>query len=279
MNPMAPTVEQICLRASKAAHSVFMPPDRTLCRVLGLLKMYFPASDESMTPHVALDGCWEAHVTSSVWRLIEPGMTVLNAGAHVGYYALLAAMLVGSKGRVDAFEPCEEHRVLLRANARINGLAAVVHEGWDALWDGRGGETYLCWQAGRQSEASMLAERQIGDVWRRERAYTASLDEFADDTVPRPDVMILDAEGAEPHIIRGAANKIRQSPIGPWIVCDWNPVAFKSCREGASALLDLGYLISRINADGTWSVLQPDEFRNLAEPAMLVCKRHPGGAE
>lgn len=279
MNPLAPTVEQICMRSTKAAQSVYSPPDRTLCRVLGMLKMYFPAGDESMTPHVALDGCWEAHVTSSVWRIVEPGMTVLNAGAHVGYYALLAARIVGPKGRVDAFEPLEELRCMLKANASLNGVESIVHVGYDALWDVCESEPALYWRRGRQSEASMCSTYQMTNSWRREAVYTARLDDFDDGAIPRPDVMILDAEGAEPHIIRGAESKIRESPFGPWIVCDWNPVAFKSCREGAEALLSLGYLISRINADGTWTMLQPDEFRNLAEPTMIVCKRHPGGAE
>lgn len=276
MNVMAPTVEQVCFRSAKAAQAIYMPPDRTLCRVLGMFKMFFPAADESMTPHVAMDGCWEAHVTSSAWRIIEPGMTVLNAGAHVGYYALMAAKIVGPRGRVDAFEPNPLLHPLLRSNVRLNGCDGVVHaEPRRALWGCSASKT-VGWMWDRVSEGTLF----FSNCGLSQATEACSVDDLAaSEGLPRPDVMILDAEGSEPLIIRGAAKKIRQNPIGPWIICDWNPVAYDTCRNGADVLLDLNYLISRINDDGSWSALQPDDFRNLSEPAMLVCKRHPGGAE
>lgn len=37
--------------------------------------------------------------------LIRPGMSVIDAGAHVGYFTRLLAELVDSQGKVYAFEP------------------------------------------------------------------------------------------------------------------------------------------------------------------------------
>src|SRR5262245_29727177 len=38
-------------------------------------------------------------------KLVRPGMTVIDAGANVGQYTLLASQAVGSEGHVYSFEP------------------------------------------------------------------------------------------------------------------------------------------------------------------------------
>src|SRR5947207_749681 len=53
-------------------------------------------------------------------RLVSPGDTVVDAGAHVGYMTLLAALAAGASGKVWSFEP---HPELFRV-ARQNVAAA-----------------------------------------------------------------------------------------------------------------------------------------------------------
>ncbi len=53
-------------------------------------------------------------------RLLRPGMTVLDAGAHHGLYTLLASKRVGRRGRVIAFEPSPRERKRLRRHLRAN---------------------------------------------------------------------------------------------------------------------------------------------------------------
>ena len=54
-------------------------------------------------------------------RTLQPGATFLDIGANVGFFSLLAARLVGARGRVYAFEPdpipCESLVRSARANA------------------------------------------------------------------------------------------------------------------------------------------------------------------
>ena len=38
-------------------------------------------------------------------RMVARGSTVFDVGAHVGFYTLLASVVVGPAGRVFAFEP------------------------------------------------------------------------------------------------------------------------------------------------------------------------------
>jgi FkbM family methyltransferase len=60
---------------------------------------------------------------------LRPGDAVIDVGANIGSYTLLAAKLVGAAGRVDAFEPAPRTAARLRENLALNGFSwVVVHE-------------------------------------------------------------------------------------------------------------------------------------------------------
>ncbi len=48
---------------------------------------------------------YEKEVVALVKRLVKPGMTAIDVGGHIGYYALALARQVGPEGRVIVFEP------------------------------------------------------------------------------------------------------------------------------------------------------------------------------
>jgi FkbM family methyltransferase len=64
--------------------------------------------------------------TTTFRQQIRPGMVVVDLGANIGVYTLLAASLVGEKGRVYAFEPDPENYALLAKNVQANGYRNVV---------------------------------------------------------------------------------------------------------------------------------------------------------
>jgi FkbM family methyltransferase len=71
-------------------------------------------------------GVWDILGTRLVRHALRPGMTVLDVGANIGYYSLVAAIQVGPKGLVQSFEPHDEIRERLTRNVAHNGLANVV---------------------------------------------------------------------------------------------------------------------------------------------------------
>ncbi|OJW22063.1 MAG: hypothetical protein BGO49_14925 [Planctomycetales bacterium 71-10] len=48
---------------------------------------------------------WEPHLTKIFFEVVRPGDLVVDIGANIGYFSLLASKLVGPEGRVIAFEP------------------------------------------------------------------------------------------------------------------------------------------------------------------------------
>ena len=68
-------------------------------------------------------GVFDLAVSEVLWRLAEPGDTVVDAGANVGCMSCVLAARLGSRGTVLAFEPFAQVHAELQANV----------ESWKAL--------------------------------------------------------------------------------------------------------------------------------------------------
>ena len=79
-------------------------------------------------------GAWEAPVARRFLSMIRPGDRVLDIGANIGQYTLLASSAVGPEGRVYAVEASPSMAQRLRTNIAVNQLSNVsVIEA--AAWD------------------------------------------------------------------------------------------------------------------------------------------------
>src|SRR5262245_31899943 len=72
--------------------------------------------DPGVAAELARSGFWELPETLVVLATVRPGARVVDVGAQVGYYAILAARAARSTGRVYAFDPAPENHRLLAAN-------------------------------------------------------------------------------------------------------------------------------------------------------------------
>jgi tRNA G37 N-methylase Trm5 len=68
---------------------------------------------------------YEPDESNIMLTVLREGDTVIDVGANVGFFTVLAATLVGSKGHVVAFEPGVECVVRLRSNLALNDLGNV----------------------------------------------------------------------------------------------------------------------------------------------------------
>lgn len=75
---------------------------------------------------VAVSGIWEPSATAIVRDLLAPGDVVVDIGAHVGCFSLLASGAVGPAGRVFALEPSPARHRELQRNLALNGVTNVV---------------------------------------------------------------------------------------------------------------------------------------------------------
>jgi FkbM family methyltransferase len=69
---------------------------------------------------------YEAGTTRLFQVLLKPGMTVVDVGAHIGYYTVLASRLVREEGRVYAFEPDPDTFAVLIENIKTKAIPNVL---------------------------------------------------------------------------------------------------------------------------------------------------------
>ncbi len=90
-------------------------------------KMYI---DPKRNPAIALYdiGGYENAETQLFERHIKDGDVVLDLGANIGYFTLIAAKCVGANGKVYAFEPDPTNFSFLKKSVEINNYKNVICE-------------------------------------------------------------------------------------------------------------------------------------------------------
>jgi hypothetical protein len=53
---------------------------------------------DPITENLILNGIWEPYTTEVFHKLLREGMVIVDIGANIGYFTLLAASLVGDTG-------------------------------------------------------------------------------------------------------------------------------------------------------------------------------------
>jgi len=158
-----------------------------------------------------LKGTFERAEGDFLWRLLQPGMTVLDIGAHHGYYTLLASRRVGQSGRVFAFEPSPRERQKLRWHLRGNHCSNV--EVVDGALGASAGQAELFLAPGRETGCNSLRLPAVRGSPRKLSVTIDTLDEFLSRRgIERVDFLKLDVEGAELSVLEGGEQLLSRQP-------------------------------------------------------------------
>ncbi|UCH51026.1 MAG: FkbM family methyltransferase [Chloroflexota bacterium] len=149
---------------------------------------------------------YEQYETKLFRQYVTADMTVVDIGANVGYYTLLAAKLVGAKGKVFAFEPEPENYALLVRNIKMNGYKNAIPERKAVSNKTGKANLFLNKETGAHG---LLSDREgiIGTM----TVETVSLDEYFKGKEHPIDIIKIDVEGAELAVLRGMQNIIKNN--------------------------------------------------------------------
>lgn len=232
--------------------------------------------EESALDAQLRSGTFERAETRFVESILRPGMTVLDIGAHHGYYTLLASMLVGSQGRVIAFEPSPRERIRLERHIRLNNCANVRVE--QIAVGASPGRAELFLVEGVEDYCNSLRPPAVNAETRRVSVEVVTLDEFLSSTgLTEVHFVKLDVEGAELDVLRGASNLLRQ-PLRPVFMVEVYDLRTQpwgyAARDIVQFLAERGYTWFGLADNGTPVPIHAgkDSFdANLvAVPAQLV---------
>ena len=207
----------------------------------------FTAPDDAAVGRSVRQGLYEPEVCVQFRRVLRPGMGVLDLGANIGFFALLAASLVGAGGSVLAIEPNPRNVRLLEASRRVNGFAQL------SVLQVAAGRSHglLVLNSSYSNGTTAGLPDDVAGVLAAETVPALRIDSV----VPagsRIDLIKIDVEGAEYTALLGCEATIRAHR--PTIISEFSP----GLMPGISGIDGPGYLSWLTGLGYELSVLRPD---------------------
>lgn len=209
---------------------------------------------------IYLYGFSDEGLTQILTKYLKSGMTVIDIGAHIGYETLLAAKIVGTGGKVLAFEPTPSTYNLLYKNTNkfsnitINNIAIWSQSTVLKFFD------YGVFDSGLNSFFKPRVSKAISNTLkgRSINVSAMSLDDYINTYKIKPDFVKIDAESAEYDILIGMRRKVMS--FKPIIVLEIGdlPSQVGKTQKCIKFLKDLGYKVLEYNQ----GIIQEHKLRN-----------------
>jgi FkbM family methyltransferase len=232
-------------------------------------------------------GTYERPTQMFLMRVMRAGDAFVDVGAHIGYFSLLAAALVGETGRVVAVEPIAENYAQLSRHIAENDLSWVTPvnaviadaDGERAIFfnaDNDGG--HALWDPAKHPANELTRQNPRADSVASLRLGTL----LAENDVDRVRLMKIDTEGAEASIL-DAARDVFDAGRVDFIIMEVNLTGLQNMGTDIDGLFELarelGFVVCLLQADGSAPVLLARDNRPdpryvynvlLASPAALA---------
>jgi FkbM family methyltransferase len=207
---------------------------------------------------------YEAEMWGMVMAEARPGDVVADVGASIGLYTVALANRVGPEGQVYSFEPDPVSYDWLSRNVALNKLGCRVHSLPVVVGAEEGSVDFA---SGRSTESAVLrAPSPISS-----RVQSVRLDNVLAGIAL--DLLKIDVEGYELHVLRGAAGLLRDPARGPRsIFVEVHPFAWEQFGVTDCSLLEILW-----NSGYKVSDLAGNDVRTVERYGVIVAMRPEDG--
>lgn len=163
--------------------------------------------NEVVSSKIYAFGFFELELCSFFIDYLFQGAVVIDIGAHIGFFSMLTAELVGEDSKVYSFEPTPSTREVLKKNVKPYPQVTVISK---LVWSS---ETQLDFHDyGTEFSAYNTAvsdrlspeEKKLA-IDNLIKVDTVTLDAFCKEHNIRPDLVKIDAESSEMQVLEGMA--------------------------------------------------------------------------
>jgi len=123
---------------------------------------------------------------------INKGDTVIDAGANIGIFSIMASILTGKSGKIIAIEPDPDNLKILKRNLELNNLDNIIVV--DKALYSKSGERINLYQNGVMSNIFQAGNNESNTCITVE---TITLDDVVSGLSLQPKLLKMDIEGAE----------------------------------------------------------------------------------
>ena len=225
--------------------------------------------DNFMLQHFMQDTCYEPELAWLMFRTLHEGNVVIDVGANMGFFALIASRLVGPTGKVIACEPGQNNLPQLRRHLDKNAVTNTQIISYP-IWcceeqvtfyinaDSRGGNALF-------DPANWWSNEKSRDKPEPVAMQSTTIDKLMiKETAAKVRLIKIDTEGAEQKILEGAQGLL-STVRPPFIVAEINPHGLlqSGCDETTlrKYMSQFGYEAFAMHANGAMPALIPHDTR------------------
>lgn len=283
--------------AGRAAYAEFhrLRGERFIERPIYSYRMLLDLEDRGISRTLLLFGERELEHKIMLERVLRPGMTVLDIGANIGYYALMELAMIEPGGLLIAVEPSPTNIALLKRNLVLNGYSGVeVHQ--MAISDTVSTKPFFL---SEMSNLNTFHDTGTGSLHLKGETIDVTTSTVPTIMAGRPlDLIRMDVEGHEVEVLNGLLPAVSHGDMAPMIIFETHlsrysaehdiqkplrelfalgycvALAGSSSERGTRIVRNLGYEgIKSVRSDGETRVI----FADIRVDDALRLIRHEGG--
>ena len=180
--------------------------------------IFIDRNDKMVGEAIKVNRYYEPHVTAALKKILKTGQTFVDVGANIGYFSLLASIIVRPNGKVIALEPMVQNYSLFEKSIKLNEIKNIELQRIAALNENK---PINMIQVKRFNSGSFHI---LNDPHWNMDIYTVEgkrIDDFLYNE--KIDVVKIDVEGAEGLVLKGMLETIKKSR--PVIFMEFSPLS------------------------------------------------------
>lgn len=198
------------------------------------VKLWIDASENEME-YLKTEGRYEWRKVNYIRQHLKAGQTFVDVGAHIGYFTMLAASIVGQHGLVTAWEPDDQNITWLWRSIEANKFEDIV-----SLYHMLAGKDHglrMLYRGASSGQHSVLPVSYYQfPIWQSR----------LDTNCKAADILKIDVEAAELEVLQGATDLLKYTRH---ILLDLHPQLGANPESIQAILQEAGFNLYDIRND------------------------------
>jgi len=225
----------------KNMYGSYIGDNKMLVKTVWGGKLICSSNDMSLMPDLVSYGFIESSLTTFFLKKLKEGDIVIDVGANIGYYTILAGIKVGNSGRVIAFEANDSVYSILMDNVSINYLNDRVTLFNKAVYSQDQEISFFVTERFSGNASIHQPDKEYYDYFlvdkgmEEKKVQAIALDNFFN-RGELIDYIKIDVEGGEYHCLLGMQDMIRSKRVRT-VIFELNKLRSKEDSEKLYTLL------------------------------------------